>query len=494
MSLVFRRISLVVTVAAMMLSLVGCHTESSTQTTSTTKATTSTTETATTATVTATATTTTLTTFVTTAATTKPTTVVTTTAHMASTTKPHVHRSGEWETETPASCQEKGTNVRLCLDCHAVLEEAVLPKLTHTFDNGICTLCFTVDIDDEARVNSLGNLYHGIYGANSAACVAWDLKIYDGMLHRGAGDYDLNTGAMVLWAYNLATEQWECTGVAGDEEISRFIEIDGELYTPGTDATGDWSLGNYYCLDVDENWWTKFRTIPGGVHVWDIAKHDGKTFFGLGVDPQTRSTPLAYTTDGKEFTFVPLYKNGVPNDDMSGVGVIRAYELFTCGGSLFAYVQTSRGSMQCEIYRFENDTFVYVADAPQFLGGVRNTYRHFAGDGEFGGATYVVQNHLYRTTDGATFTKIDMPNNAWVADMLIADGKLRVLTYAYNTSKSIYDIVVYELKNGVPTEECRFEYALPPIAFEHDGEYFYLAVGRAAGEDLRNGLIFRIKP
>jgi hypothetical protein len=284
--------------------------------------------------------------------------------------------------------------------------------------------------------------------------------------------------------------------MTSDEEISRFVEIDGALYAPGTDAVGgDWSLGNYYRLDEAE--WTKFRAIPDGVHVWDIAKYDGKLFFSLGVNPAARATPLVYTADGKNYTFAPLYKNGVLNDNVSGVTTIRAYELYTCGGSLFAYVvaYTQSGWPKIETYRFEKDKFVYVADAPEFDMGANNTYRQFTGDGEFGGATYLVQNYLYRTTDGANFTQVTMPHNEFVADMLIRDGTMRVLTYKRrSTGKKEYEIVIYDMKNGTPTEEYRFENELPPIALEYDGTYFYVALGRASGEDSRNGTVLRLKP
>lgn len=405
----------------------------------------------------------------------------------------HTHVTGQWKVRRSPTCKMEGKKVRLCTDCGDVLESVMVPKSDHAFENGLCAYCMQVDIDDTKRINSLGNPYHSQYGADSAACIAWDLKVHDSMLHRGAGDYDINTGMFSMWAYNLTTQCWQYTGLSEDEEISRFIQIDGTLFAPGTDARGDWTLGNYY--RYENGMWERFRTIPDGIHVWDMVKYDGKLFFGLGVDPRVRATPLAYMTEDGAFAFVPMYKGEVKREELTTITHLRAYELYICGGQLYAYVQMHNENAVTtgEIYRYEDDKFVFQSSAVEFLSGVQLSYRHFSGDAEYDGATYLVQNYLYSTTDGVKFTKIPMPDNRKVSDILVADDGLRVLTYKRNSQDKTYEIVVYNLVNGEPVETLRLTYALPPIAFDTDGEYMYISVGRIAGSDARNGTILRIK-
>lgn len=426
------------------------------------------------------------------AATTAPATSVTTQP-----TEPvqpvHTHRAGQWKVRRPSTCKMEGKKIRPCLDCGDVLESQMVSKTSHLFENGLCTYCMQVDIDDTALINSLGNPYHSQYGADSAACIAWDLMVHDGMLHRGAGDYDINTGMFSVWAYNLNTESWQYTGVSEDEEISRFVLIDDALYAPGTDARADWTLGNYYRFE--NGMWERNRTIPDGIHVWDIAKFDGKLFFGLGVDPPTRSTPLVYMNEDGSFTFVPMYKGETKREDLTVITHLRAYELYTCGDRLYAYVQihNENAGTTGEIYRFEDEKFVFQAYVTQFLPGVQLTYRHFSGDAQYEDATYLAQNFLYKTTDGVEFTRITMPENAKVSDLLVDEDGLHLLTYKRINQEDGYDIVIYRLVNDEPVEELRFKYALPPIAFDTDGGYIYISVGRVAGRDPRNGTILRIK-
>ena len=406
----------------------------------------------------------------------------------------HIHCAGDWKVRRAPTCKMEGKKVRVCTDCGDVLESQMVAKTSHAFENGLCGYCMQVDIDDTVAINVLGNPYHSLYGADSAACIAWDLMVHDGMLHRGAGDYDINTGMFSIWAYNLKTQSWQYTGISEDEEISRFVRIDGTLYAPGTDARADWTLGNYY--RYDNGMWERLRTIPDGIHVWDIEKYDGKLFFGLGVDPDVRSTPLAYMDEDGTFTFVPMYKGDKKREEVTVITHLRAYELYICGDELFAYVQmhNENTAVTGEIYRYEDGKFIFQSSAAQFLSGVQLTYRHFSGDGQYEGATYLVQNYLYRTADGTEFSKIPMPDGAKVSDLLVNEKGLFVLAYKRINQEEGYDIVIYRLVNDEPVEHLRLNYALPPIAFDTDGEFIYISVGRTSGSDPRNGTILRIKP
>ena len=76
---------------------------------------------------------------------------------------------------------------------------------------------------------------------------AEDLIIYDGHLYVGCGDYSANTGPVNVYSLDLSTYEWQMSQEAlEDEQIKRFLVLDGALCIPGTDPKGDWETGNYY--------------------------------------------------------------------------------------------------------------------------------------------------------------------------------------------------------------------------------------------------------
>jgi len=410
----------------------------------------------------------------------------------AATTTVHEHTPGEWAKKIPSTCTEDGLSVRICTGCGETVEERAIKASGHSFEGGICSGCMLVEIDGTASVNSLGNPYHAVYGPGNPACIAWDLMLKDGILHRAAGDYDKNTGAFDLMAYDTVSGKWITTGHIDDEEISRFCDIDGTVMTPGTDATENWQFGNYYTFDGGS--WEKHRTIPGGVHVFDMAKYDGKLFFALGVEPDKYSTPIAYTEDGVNYTFVPLYRDGVINNTFSGASIFRSYELYTFEGKLYAYVQIHglTPAPMCEIYRFEGDRFEFMAKAGIFKSGCGMSYRHFAGEAEFEGSAYLVQGSLYSSDNGFTFTKYALPDRAMAADIMEENGSLLILAYVNDHDTGGCDTIIYSLRSGELTEVMRFDYGIPPMAFEATDEYFYISMARVLGNDPRNGVILRV--
>ena len=426
---------------------------------------------------------TTVTTTVKTTAKTTTTTRVTTTAATA-----HAHVAGEWTVEQPATCSKNGEQVRACTLCGAVTERQAITKLPHTFDGqNICTVCLTVDVADTA-IAELGNPFKGYYASGAAANCAWDIKVWNGKVYRGGGDYDKNTGNTSIWAYDIAASQWTATGTLSEEQVSRFAVIDGALMAPGIDPTDSWDYGNYYRLDGTE--WTKFRTIPGGIHAFDMAKFDGKLFFGLGVD--VTSSPVAYTTDNKEFTFVPLYKDGQPYD-MTGITVIRVYEYFTCGGNLYAVLtRTTATGTRCEIFRYEDDKMVYVTKASSLVSGARISYNMMNAKCEYNGAAYLATHYLYRTADGATFEKVALPGGENVSDLLIDGDSMLILSYIAKAGGG-YTTVIYRMTGSDIAEVTRLDYAVPAHAFDKYGGYYYLAMGDKRLSHEKNGMLLRVQ-
>jgi hypothetical protein len=134
--------------------------------------------------------------------------------------------------------------------------------------------------------------------ADSYARNVWDLHLYNGRIYIGCGDWNDNRGPIDIWSLGPSTNprlpvmpttagQPQAAGIAflkeftvDEESVDGFRDYDGELYVPGTDSRESWALGNLYIKSGDK--WTKRRTVPGGIHLFDAAKFKGKLFVTVG--------------------------------------------------------------------------------------------------------------------------------------------------------------------------------------------------------------------
>jgi len=67
-----------------------------------------------------------------------------------------------------------------------------------------------------------------------------------------------------------------------EQGVTTIREIGSKLAIPGTDAMESWDLGNLY-LSIDKgDSWQKVRTIPVGVHIWDVCEWRDKLYASTG--------------------------------------------------------------------------------------------------------------------------------------------------------------------------------------------------------------------
>lgn len=404
---------------------------------------------------------------------------------------PHQHIFGEWTLQAAARCDAEGKEERRC-DC-GFTESRKLPLEEHDLNaQNICRTCSWVEFDEDADLVELGIVCDAWYGTGTVANCAWDLKLWNGKLYRGAGDYDKNSGSTVMLAYDIANRRWEVTGTANDEAIHRFVEIDGKLYAPGIDPTEDWVLGNYYVLNGER--WTKIRNLPNGIHNYDMVEFDGKIFAGLGVSAP--NSPVVMSTDkGQTFSFVPLYKDG-KQVDTTGMTYIRVYEYMVFNDQLYAYVtlDSDRG-----IYRFEGDKMVWVSKPKSLVYNKRTNYNYFNAKFQLGDRYFLVSNHLISVTDftdPSTTGRAVLPQNEYVSDALMKDDLMYALAYRQKDDGT-YQTVIYSSKTGLTgsfTEVVQFDYAVPPTSFAFDGDYFYIGMGSKNAVHEKNGMVLRVNP
>jgi len=408
----------------------------------------------------------------------------------------HTHTYGEWTLQEEASCSAEGREDRVCTECHGV-ESRAIAKLPHELKANICKKCGYVEFDPDATVAELGIACSRWYNAGEPGNRVWDVKIWNGKVYRGAGDYNKNSGETPILAYDIQTRKWEMVGTAADEAIQRFVEIEGTLYAPGIDPLEGWEYGNYYVLEGQT--WQKKRNLPNGLHNFDMIEFDGKIFAGLGTE--TLGNTVAVSQDkGESFSFVPLYRDGALLDT-SGYEYSRTYAFVEYSDSLYAFVTFKKtGALAYDrfVFRYENGTMVYQSVLANYLSG-KTGENHWQGRLEWNGVCYLTSTRLNAVTDFSkpdTHKQISMPNGGVVTDILLYNDELYVLSYTFNQDMTC-KAVIYKSANGEEgsfSEVVSFQYAGIPISFDFDGDHFYVGIGSDFTNQARDGMLLRVKP
>lgn len=423
--------------------------------------------------------------------TTAPTTTPTTSTHT-------VHTFGEWTVQTPATCRVEGVSVRRCSQCD-FKESRPLAQKAHDLDAlNICKKCYYVEFDEDAPLVELGVICNSWYGNGNKANYPWDIKVWNGKVYRAAGDYDKNSGATTILAYDIATHTWDASCKVSDEAIHGFVELNGTLCTPGIDPREGWAYGNYYSLD-QQGMWQKIRNLPNGVHNFDMIECSGKIFAGLGTE--TVGNTVAMSTDGgKTFGFVPLYKDG-KRYDLSAYDYSRTYEFVKLKDTVYALVALYRssGSATWGIFRYEDGKMHYTAEGRTLLDGSEFTRKYFGGDFEFNGTCYLTARRLYAIrdfSDPSGWQTIRMPNAGKVSDAILRDGVIYVLSSRQNADKS-YHTIIYRSTTGLPgsfEEFASYDYSGFPLSFDYDGTHFYVGTSSNTLDQSKIGMVLRVKP
>lgn len=411
----------------------------------------------------------------------------------------HQHTFGDWRTTTAATCKKEGIQRRTCSECNFE-ESRNIEKEPHTYraNSNICKSCRYVNLDDNATVVEMGNTTS--YPADSVANYVWDVKIFDGKIYRGAGDYDKNSGDTDFILFNLTDSRWETAGTATDEAIHCYVEIDGKLYAPGIDSrdSGGWSLGNYYVLEDGK--WQKVRNVPNGIHCFDMIGFDGKMYIGVGTET-TEDTVAVSSDAGKSWSYLPLHNSDGEKFDTSPYEWSRTYAFAEYNGTFYALLQfkkTGATAYDMLIFRYDDGKMVYAA-ANTITGRVSRNYWQSAF--EWNGKCFITANGLYAVTDFAkpdTHKKIELPNKEMVSDAVVYNNEIYVLSCLFNEDSTI-KTVIYKSATGEEgsfTEVVSFDYGARPYSFDYDGTYFYVGTGMALSKDYidKTGMLLRVNP
>lgn len=317
----------------------------------------------------------------------------------------------------------------------------------------------------------------------------WDMQLWNGKIYLGHGNSSnkgpaRNAGPIPIISYDLKTGHFETEFTVDEEQIDRYRIIDGQLYVPGHDPRDSWELGNFYRLTDDG--WEKVRTIPIGIHAYDILGYQEALFVAEGT---VKRAMVSRSSDsgGTWESFI------LPN-------ARRAYELFTLGDKL--YVSAYEGI----IYRYTGSGFnrVRVDLFPDARHGrnslmVRST--HFKDTLLYLGADNVNDHQwtpfaAYKASQIDETQRLKLPSTELPYDILVRNGIAYILTNRFGATDSNATVIIYcsnDLEHW--TEIARFDAPTFARSFEYHEGVFYVGLGTAIDPlNEASGTLYRVTP
>ena len=322
--------------------------------------------------------------------------------------------------------------------------------------------------------------------SNSLAKTPWDMIIFDNQLFVGSGNYNQNCGPAQIACYDLATNELKLSSVP-DEEINKFAIINETLIAPGIDPMQDWAYGNYYIFQ--NNSWKTVRSIPYGIHTFQIIEFDNKLFAALGTE--IGHFPISVSeNNGKSFVEVKVTKNNCPSPTLDSFND-RIYNMFVIDSKLFA-VKFSGGAY--EVFMFNDGQFDYITQWIYDI-VIPNTDPFVNKSGFIASITYnntyyFSTGYLFKTQGVKNIKHIAFNDNKYIIDLYENNGHLFALAIKENSNKS-YTSAIYKINDN--STELLFEvtesnYA---ISFAVNNENFYLGFGYCDANVDRTGKIIK---
>jgi hypothetical protein len=108
----------------------------------------------------------------------------------------------------------------------------------------------------------------------------WALAVYHDTLFLGAGHYPINHDGADVLAYDYTSDSFSLAYQPYEQGLVAMKVYGDTLYIPGPDSQGSWDWGNVYLYDGAS--WIRKETIPGGVHVFDLAILDNVIYCSGG--------------------------------------------------------------------------------------------------------------------------------------------------------------------------------------------------------------------
>ena len=344
-------------------------------------------------------------------------------------------------------------------------------------------LCFS---SCSTRTKRVGDPLDGTYEDGDIARSIWDMRVWDGKLFIGCGDYDTNRGPCPLWYMDLATEEWFLFDTLPEEQIDAFLYCADMLIVPGTDPVGDEDSSFYI---YTEDGFQKQSPLPGSYHTFDLTFFGDDLFIAAGVE--SGSYPI-YISDGASYLRPDFYRDGVLLDT-SASEVVRAYDLFLADNQLYTTfsMKDADGCSGLDLYRYEDGRFIYVESLLDRLDFQFVWYKPIGAEAYLPGYTYFTTGSLYRTANGTDFERITVPGVDVVRDLQCFGNDLYLLcTTATDDGQQIS---VWVMDTLGPRQVAQFDADAPACSFAITDFFIYIGLGGADSASDANGEILRIK-
>ncbi|WP_419034061.1 hypothetical protein [Dysgonomonas gadei] len=340
--------------------------------------------------------------------------------------------------------------------------------------------------DVTGQVVELGNPLKTRYADGTQRVYArnvWDMYAYHGKIYFGGGNSSnnppaSNAGRADLWTFDPVSQKFAVEYTVDEEQIHLIREFDNELYLPGHDSRESWSLGNFYRLESGA--WKKYRTIPNGVHVYDIYKYGNRLYAAIG--PNGNSAIQVSSDNGLTWN----------NSGKTIIGS-RIYTLVPLAGALYSNFNWiyCPGEMSDFVFLPQKDRPLFTAGIN--VGGETRMERAVV----FNGRTVYIIGHTYndhqykpvaliRARGHSDISRLSLPEEALPRDILIKGEWLLVLA-SIRTGDEVYKNIVLATRN-IDTDPVEwttlFHFTAPAFArsFEYLNGKFYFGLGCDAEE------------
>lgn len=236
------------------------------------------------------------------------------------------------------------------------------------------------------------------FDATDAYGGIWSLVPYQGRLHMAACTTPMSDTGGDLLSYDPSAHTVSLDYSVFEEGNIVLREEGGLLMSPGLDNLGSWDWGNLYLNDGSG--WLRKETVPGAIHVHDVALHEGRLYVTTGLGPEGFEAGLLVSDDlGDTWDLVMTVPAHPPDNYFR-----RFYGLASWGGALW---------VQSDFWWPEGKVIYELRDGATIPHTVPAGDYSLAGFASFGGRLLVLTRTLLDSWDGVQWRGLLLPQMSY---------------------------------------------------------------------------------
>jgi hypothetical protein len=311
---------------------------------------------------------------------------------------------------------------------------------------------------------------------NSKDCYArsvWDMHHYQGRIYIGSGDMIRNRGPINIWSFteNGRQTSFQKEITVDEEQVHLFRSYEGKLFVPGMDAKESWDFGNFYIKEAGT--WKKLRTIPRGLHIFDIAFFDGNLYVYMTSDGYVGILESKDMGQTWEFVRKELAKDRKIRVRFGPLVALKDFLFLTARIEnttlVFKYANGNLEKLRIPLFPSSENKRKYVKRLIPFKNGVLYAPVYLAAL-DFPCPLFFLDDLKKGAASVEQFQK------DFVRDIVVRGGKCYVLTAS--SKENYYTGTIYSSKNLTRWKKVA-EFSMPalPYSFELLNGNFYIGLG-----------------